>query len=81
MPVDGGAGHAEEVGDLLLDCVITGVIELLCGGDLPGGEPRPAAPVRPRARAEATALKRLAVVRMALSPSRALSSFARFVLE
>src|ERR1035438_1450128 len=42
VSVDGGAGHAEEVGDLL-DGVVAGVVELLCEGDLLGVEPGPAA--------------------------------------
>jgi hypothetical protein len=42
VPVDGGAGRAEGVGDLL-DGVVAGVVELLCDGDLPGVESGPAA--------------------------------------
>jgi hypothetical protein len=42
VPVDGCAGHAEEVSDLP-DGVVTGVVELLCEGDLLGVEPGPAA--------------------------------------
>jgi hypothetical protein len=37
VPVDGGAGHAEDVGDLL-DGVLAGVVELLGEGGLLGCE-------------------------------------------
>lgn len=42
MPVDGGAWHLEEVCDLL-DGFLSGVVELLCQGDLLGVR-APAAP-------------------------------------
>lgn len=42
MAVDGGAGDVEQVGDLL-DCVVTGVLELLGKFCLAGGEFGPAA--------------------------------------
>lgn len=41
MSVDGGAGHAKEVGDLL-DGLLPGVIELLSKSSLVGAEAGPA---------------------------------------
>jgi hypothetical protein len=43
VPIDSGAGNAEEVGDLL-DGMVTGVVELLRESNLLGVEPGPAAP-------------------------------------
>jgi hypothetical protein len=59
VPVGGGAGRAEGVGDLL-DGVVADVVELLCDGDLPGVESGP--PVRPRARAAASPTRVLATI-------------------
>lgn len=45
VPVDGGAGHAEQVGDLP-DGLLAGVVQLLGQRGLVRGEARPASPDR-----------------------------------
>jgi len=67
--LDGGAGHAEGVGDLL-DGAVAGIVERLCDGDLPGVESARRPPVRPRARAAASPSRVLATISSRWSSAR-----------
>jgi hypothetical protein len=69
VPVDGGAGNAEEVCDLL-DGALPAVVDLLSERDLLGVEPRSASALRPPARAAASPSRVLATISSRWSSAR-----------